>query len=67
MNTDQIENGTAGFLQPDQCVVTKTPCCDEDATAQQKFNVDTFRIMRVGWFTALALALHNIPEVDLEI
>ena len=37
-------------------------CCDEEVQAQIKFETDTFRIMRVGWFTALALTLHNIPE-----
>ena len=37
-------------------------CCDEEVQAQLKFETDTFRIMRVGWFTALALTLHNIPE-----
>jgi len=41
---------------------TKGPCCDEDDQAQLKFDTDTFRIMKVGWFTALALTLHNIPE-----
>ena len=36
--------------------------CDEDAQAQSKFEADTYRLVKVGWFTALALALHNIPE-----
>ena len=35
---------------------------DEDAQAQKRFDTDTFKIMHVGWFTALALTLHNIPE-----
>ena len=30
--------------------------------AQFKFEQDTFRLIRVGWFTALALTIHNIPE-----
>jgi len=36
--------------------------CDEDGQAQSKFEADTYRLVKVGWFTALALALHNIPE-----
>lgn len=35
---------------------------NEEEMAQRKFEADTFRLMRVGWFTALALTVHNIPE-----
>jgi ZIP family zinc transporter len=35
---------------------------NEEAVAQFKFEQDTFRLVRVGWFTALALTIHNIPE-----
>ena len=34
----------------------------EEEMAQRRFEADTFRLMRVGWFTALALTVHNIPE-----
>ena len=36
--------------------------CDEERQAQIRFEADTFRLVQVGWFTALALTLHNIPE-----
>ena len=35
---------------------------NEEEMAQRRFEADTFRLMRVGWFTALALTVHNIPE-----
>ena len=35
---------------------------NEESVAQFKFEQDTFRLIRVGWFTALALTIHNIPE-----
>lgn len=36
--------------------------CDRETQAQIRFEADTFRLVKVGWFTALALTLHNIPE-----
>jgi len=36
--------------------------CDEEKQAELRFEADTFRLIQVGWFTALALTLHNIPE-----
>ena len=35
---------------------------DEEAVAQRRFEADHLRMIEVGWFTALALTLHNIPE-----
>ena len=36
--------------------------CDEERQAQMRFEADNARLIQVGWFTALALTLHNIPE-----
>ena len=35
---------------------------DEEKLAQIRFDSDTSKLIRVGWFTALALTIHNIPE-----
>ena len=35
---------------------------DQDKLAQRRFEIDLLRLIRVGWFTALALTMHNIPE-----
>ena len=64
---DPLSQTENGYAAPGECETdeSETRCCEEDALAQLKFNTDTFRIMKVGWFTALALTLHNIPEVHL--
>jgi len=41
---------------------TPVRLCDEERQAQIRFDADTHRLVGVGWFTALALTLHNIPE-----
>lgn len=41
---------------------TPVRLCDEERQAQIRFDADTHRLVAVGWFTALALTLHNIPE-----
>ena len=64
---DPISQTENGYITPGECETNESPCCEEDALAQLKFNTDTFRIMKVGWFTALALTLHNIPEVHLSV
>eukprot|EP01053_Blabericola_migrator_P008772 Blabericola_migrator_1__8771@NODE_461_length_8293_cov_107_238877_g360_i0_p4_GENE_NODE_461_length_8293_cov_107_238877_g360_i0NODE_461_length_8293_cov_107_238877_g360_i0_p4_ORF_typecomplete_len342_score60_68Zip/PF02535_22/3_1e43DUF2721/PF11026_8/3e03DUF2721/PF11026_8/3_5e03DUF2721/PF11026_8/0_13_NODE_461_length_8293_cov_107_238877_g360_i017372762 len=33
-----------------------------DALADESFRKDHLRLLRVGWFTALALSMHNLPE-----
>ena len=35
---------------------------EEEEIAQRRFEADHLRLIEVGWFTALALTLHNIPE-----
>ena len=39
---------------------------NEESVAQFKFEQDTFRLIRVGWFTALALTIHNIPGIGMD-
>ena len=34
----------------------------KNTLTQIRFDADTHRLVGVGWFTALALTLHNIPE-----
>jgi len=35
---------------------------EQEKLAQKRFETDKLRLIKVGWFTALALTLHNIPE-----
>ena len=35
---------------------------EQEKLAQKRFETDKLRLIKVGWFTALALTMHNIPE-----
>ena len=37
--------------------------CDRETQAQIRFEADTFRLVKVGWFTALGTVLKHTPSL----
>eukprot|EP01057_Protomagalhaensia_wolfi_P004866 Protomagalhaensia_wolfi_Nauph_80__4865@NODE_50_length_4187_cov_153_098843_g41_i0_p2_GENE_NODE_50_length_4187_cov_153_098843_g41_i0NODE_50_length_4187_cov_153_098843_g41_i0_p2_ORF_typecomplete_len331_score40_14Zip/PF02535_22/1_2e43TMEM144/PF07857_12/0_071TMEM144/PF07857_12/14DUF2407_C/PF13373_6/30DUF2407_C/PF13373_6/46_NODE_50_length_4187_cov_153_098843_g41_i016782670 len=59
MQMKPTEEAEAGKTEaPSQCSIDEL----SEALAEEAFRRDHLRLLRVGWFTALALSLHNLPE-----